>query len=301
MTKPSPSAPVDPFLASLPDPVRARLSDQQELGRLLGRLWNTATTTWPRVSADASRFFQHVAERVSAAEEPWAALCRLQVADLYLACACLQRETHALQALEDHYLASLGPALRSIDPSPAFADEVKQILREKLLVPKDSTPPRLASYSGEGPLLAWLRVAGLRVALSLRRGKGHPASAGDGLLETPDTAPDPEMALVKEKYGAEFRAALEGAFGELSSRASSVLRFYYVDGLRLEQIAVVYGVNPSSVSRWLSAARESLLVETRRRLAERLHLSGAELDSLTGLVQSRLSLSLSAILPPSAG
>jgi RNA polymerase sigma-70 factor (ECF subfamily) len=57
------------------------------------------------------------------------------------------------------------------------------------------------------------------------------------------------------------------------------------------------------VQRWLVELRESLLVRTREGLRARLALSPSELDSLLGLVDSQLSVSLYRVLgePPSNG
>ena len=50
-----------------------------------------------------------------------------------------------------------------IDSSSQFVDEVKQGLRERLLV---GPPPRIAEYSGSGPLGGWLRVVSVRLAIT---------------------------------------------------------------------------------------------------------------------------------------
>jgi hypothetical protein len=57
-------------------------------------------------------------------------------------------------------------------------------------------------------------------------------------------------------------------------------------------------VHGSTVSRWLTALRASVLEDVRVRLAERLGLAGnyADVDSLIRAVQSELDLTLSRLL-----
>ena len=49
-----------------------------------------------------------------------------------------------------------------------MVDDVKQELREKLLVASGALP-RIADYLGEGPLTGWVRVSATRTALNLLR------------------------------------------------------------------------------------------------------------------------------------
>ena len=58
----------------------------------------------------------------------------------------------------------------------------------------------------------------------------------------------------------------------------------------------MYGVAPSSVSRWLTSIRETLSQEVRRLLSTRLQIPADELDSLTALVLSQLDVSISRVL-----
>lgn len=41
---------------------------------------------------------------------------------------------------------------------PALMNELRHLLRQRLLVPVDGAPPKLASYSGRGPLGQWVRL-----------------------------------------------------------------------------------------------------------------------------------------------
>jgi RNA polymerase sigma-70 factor, ECF subfamily len=58
----------------------------------------------------------------------------------------------------------------------------------------------------------------------------------------------------------------------------------------------MYGVSSRTVQRWLVDLREDLLSRTRDGLKSRLGLSPSELESLLGLVDSQLQLSLYRVL-----
>src|SRR6185369_15597861 len=96
-------------------------------------------------------------------------LRELQVADLFLACACLHNDDAAWRELDRIHLSRLPSFVARIDPSPAFGDEVRQRLSEKLIRDAGGGKAKLALYSGRCALGGWLRVAAVREAQDLKR------------------------------------------------------------------------------------------------------------------------------------
>jgi len=216
-------------------------------------------------------------------------------ADIVVAWAAGRGDPAALRQV-DALIAEVAPAVRRIDGSPAFVDEVSQTLRVRLLVAEPGAAPRIAAYSGRGPLGAWIRAAAIRVAIDLKR-SAAPALPGDDLLgDLVSGEPDPALRHLKTLHRADFQAALKGALAALPDRQRAVLRLHYVDGLRLAEIGRLYRVHESTVSRWVTRAAEEVADQARRRLTERLSLSGSSLDSLARLVRSQLDLSIARIL-----
>src|SRR5262249_51131418 len=158
--------------------------------------------------------------------------------DLYLACACAAHSATGLAAFERAFLAGspVQSALTRIDRSSHFADEVRQAMREKLLLGREGAPPRIADYSGRWPLASWLRVIGVRPAMDLGRSGGAPNVPGSGEFEEPAAPDTPELRYLKERYGAAFREALSAAFAGLDDEQCNLLRLQVVDGLRTAQI-----------------------------------------------------------------
>jgi RNA polymerase sigma-70 factor (ECF subfamily) len=257
-----------------------------------------AREAWPEIELDAEQFAAHVEAR-----------CRKNgalpehLADLYLAWAAARGNAAALRIFDERLLPKLDPAVRRLDSTAAFLQEVRQVLRVRLLVGAEHSPPRLAEYRGHGPLLAWLRVVAVRIALNLRRGEAPVSSTEEVLGELVASEPDPELRHLKTLYRAEFGAALRTALSALPERERALLRLHYVDGLTLARIATLYQVHQSTVSRWLSSALEGVATAARRHLIQRLSLSPSSLESVARMVQSNLELSIRRILgdavPPS--
>jgi RNA polymerase sigma-70 factor (ECF subfamily) len=93
-----------------------------------------------------------------------------------------------------------------------------------------------------------------------------------------------------------FKAAFRAALASLEARERTLLRMQVVDGLSLERIGVIYAVNKSTVSRWLTRAQEQLMDETKSRLRAELALSGGELESLVRAMRSGIELSVAALM-----
>jgi len=216
--------------------------------------------------------------------------------DLALARAAAAGDPAAVRALEPRIAREAAAAARRIDRARGFADEVTQAVRVRLLVADAAGKVRIADYAGRGPLDAWIGVAATRVALNLKRGAGREVAAADVLEEVIAREPDPELRHLKSTYRAELRAALEAALAALPDRQRAVLRLTYVDGLRLHQIARLYQVHESTVSRWLTQATDDVATATRTKLAATLAVSPGSADSVARMVLSNLDLSIARIL-----
>jgi RNA polymerase sigma-70 factor (ECF subfamily) len=256
------------------------------LGDRIREAFDRGRAAWAGVVVDAQVFAAHVGRFEEEAElHP----------DLYLACACAHGDGAALALFDRSILSEVGGYVRRIDASPELADEVRQVLRERLLVGIGGAPPRIADYSGRGPLGAWVRVSAVRVAIDLRRKRStEPLAAASS--EPVTNQLDPEAALLLARYQGEYQTALREALATLSAKERNLLRMHFVDGMTVDRVGTVYRVHRATAARWIQAIRERLLDETYRRLGERLRLSPAEFASLTAIVQSQLRVSLSGIL-----
>jgi RNA polymerase sigma-70 factor (ECF subfamily) len=215
-------------------------------------------------------------------------------ADLYLVCACASGDDQALAAFDAHYLGQVPQLVAKVESNAAAADEVKQRVRERLLLPRDGRI-RLAEYGGQGRLASWLRVVALRVALDMRGGRKE-AALSDGVSDRLMANDDPEMEYLRSRYAEQFRAAFVAALGSLQTRERNVLRLHLLDGLNVDRIGQLYDVHRATAARWLAQAREELFRQTRDVLRGELGLTQTEFASIVRLVRSDLDVSICRIL-----
>jgi RNA polymerase sigma-70 factor (ECF subfamily) len=202
----------------------------------------------------------------------------------------------AIAHFERAMIPEAGRALSRLRLSAPEVDETLQRIREKLLV-RGESEPLIASYSGKGALIGWVRAVAVREALSEKRKvarQGTPVSES-GLLDLA-AREEPELTRMRALYAEPFKAAFRDALLALAPRDRNVLRMVYVDGLTAEQVGLAYGVHRVSVARWIGTIRTTLFERTRDTLATRLKVSHGELHSLTRMCLSQLDVSIERIL-----
>lgn len=257
-----------------------------------------AHAAWPAGWVEPAELVAHAARFVATPAE----LDALHAGDLYLALACARGVPAALAVLEREHLARMREFAASVDRRPAFAAELAQELRARLLVGAPGRPPRIATYSGRGSLGGWVRVAAVRLARDLahaeRRagGVGDPAAAADADAAIDPHRVDPELGYLKRAYGEAVSAAVAGALADLAGEPRTLLKLHYVDGLSIDQIGVAFGKSRATAARMLAAARLALLAQIRARLVATVGIRVEEADSLLAFVRSRLELSLARAL-----
>ncbi len=221
------------------------------------------------------------------------ALAALHVEDLYLACAAAAGDAAALTELDRSVLSQVPAWLLRFGRSPDFADEVRQELRQILLIGRGSGGPRLLDYSGHGPLARWVRVSAVRAAINQQRLEKPPDP--NEVLDLLMPGPDPELDFIKLRDRGAVRTAVLEAIAALDPKDLGLLRMRFMEGVPLEKLAAVHRVHRATMVRWLAAARASILHKSRALLRERLKLTNDECDSLIKLVQSRLDASLARV------
>lgn len=264
---------------------------EERLRALLAR----ATEAWPELDIPPSEFLQFLAQRLKTADS-LTKLEELQAAELYLVCGCLRGDGRALSAFERQYLTPLDRALAPMKLGDKL-DDVKQRVRQLLFVARPGEAPKLATYSGRGKLVAWLRVIAVREAVAqlekARHEVGLPVEQAAALPVSDD---DPELGYMKRTYRAAFKGAIEQALLALPARAQNLLRQQLIDGLTVTELGALYQVHHATVARWLVDARQALIKGTRRALKTRLRLTDSQCDSILRLAGSHLDVSISRLL-----
>jgi RNA polymerase sigma-70 factor, ECF subfamily len=253
----------------------------------LAKLVDDARRAWPDVEVADDVFVGWLAERL----RPGEGLEALSISDLYLACACARGQEEAHRALRNGFLSAMRQAACEVASSEI--DEVVQRVLEKVLVGRDGAPPRLAKYRGTGSLESWLRVTTVREGLSLHRARARiPEQNVGSLLDAVMVGDDPEIELLKRTYRAAFRRAFQRAFESLDPRDRNVLRFSYLDGSSIDDLATLYGVHRATVARWRNSARAALLKATRDAFTDEQDLPPRDFESIVRLIGSQLEVTI---------
>jgi RNA polymerase sigma-70 factor (ECF subfamily) len=238
-----------------------------------------------------------IATRLDAQPELPRGLPRFRAGDLALAAWAGRGDARGIAAFEAEHAELLGRVVARFHRLPG--DELRQRLRIKLFVDGDGRRARIHDYTGFGFLENWLKVTAVRDFIDLARGESRrriEADLDDGVLGVVDPATDPALARARRELGGVVKRAFAAAVTELSPRERNFLRLAHVDGLTLDQIAATYQVHRATVARVLAQARAALLAKTRAAVGAEVGATDDRLDSVVGLLDSRLDLSLSRVL-----
>ncbi len=212
--------------------------------------------------------------------------------DLALARACVRGDASALREFETRLGPEIDVALQRLGLEHGEAGDVKSRVLEKLLAPPTA---KLQQYTGQGPLASWVKAVAAREALSLRRTTARRRdlldAAGDALSPV-----DPELAFLKRHYRDAFREAFGTTVNDLTAEDRLLLRYRFVDGLTLPQLAAACGVHRATAARRLATLRERLFAGTRAQLSTRLDVPPDELESIFRLIQSNFDVSMRRLL-----
>lgn len=278
------------FLSALAEAQREPFARLPTLDELLTQAESAAHTAWPGIELDATRFLSYLAQRVPRSDDVEKALSGLAAADLYIAGACAAGSQRAIAALESRYFREIDHALGRLNANASLIDDVKQRVRQQLFV---GDPPGITNYSGSGQLRRWIRVIAVRALHRLRGSDRNEIAVENHVIDAlPDDAADPELLHFKQHYRQAFRAAFASAMTTLSSAERVLLRQHFVDGLNIDELAVLHQVHRATAARWLAQAREKIAAQTRKLLMEQIKTPKADFDSILRLVQSQLDLSI---------
>ena len=218
--------------------------------------------------------------------------------DLLVVAGCLSGDRAALAIFDDELSSVVPVAVRHLGGA-TFISDLIQVLRVRMLVAEDRAEPRIASYSGSGPLGGFLRVAAIRLALNLRQAEDRDAREQVHELELPGTG-DPELEYLRARYADDLQRALTAAVQKLEARDRALLRMHHARGMTVDELGKLFDVHRATAARWIVRARESLLAAVKRELSAILAVDTGDAASLLRLVDSQLGLSLRGLLAESA-
>ena len=286
---------VESFLAPMTEAERSRWESSPELAERLDHIATTARSGCGEIVLAADTFMRFLGEKAAGLSPQW--LVELPAVDLYLACACGRGDAAAIAVVEKTYFPGIAAIVRGKLGTPSLADEAMQRMREHLFVASAERPAHILDYGGRGALGKWLAITAVRAGLRTIRETRRETELDDAQLgRIVDGAGDIELAHLRDRYEPEFKQAFAEAFAALSARERNLLRHSVLDALGVEAIADLHNVNKSTVSRWLTRAREQLMKDTRVALRKRLRITATEAESILRLLADQADLSLQTIL-----
>jgi RNA polymerase sigma-70 factor (ECF subfamily) len=252
-----------------------------------GDAYDRGRAAWPAVLLDRRRFEARLAELGGDAR---------YAEDLYLATACAASLPAALAAFERAFLVDVPLFIARIDSSPQVVADLQQALREHLLVAPVGQRPRIAEYSGRGPLRGWLRVTAVRKLHHLRRhDKPTAALESVALDQLTASGPDPERALMEARHRRDFEQALRSALQALTSLDRALLRLHVVDGRSIDELCLMHGVHRATVARRLQRLKQRIFDDAIELVGLRLNINADETESLLDAVRSHIDVSLTPL------
>ncbi|MDB4944134.1 MAG: transcriptional regulator [Labilithrix sp.] len=242
-------------------------------------------------------FARFVACRLDPEKPVGLAITALDLADLHLACACVE----GVDGAAAHFMTRFAPeiaqvAARFARSGNVGADDLVQIVVSRMLVYDGEHPPRLAQYRGVGPLGGFVRVTAARLAINVtdrKQNRVERPTAEDGLFASLLAArSSPETSAADHQARALLRAAFTRSAAQLEVRERNVLAYSLCDGLSIDAIGRMYNVHRSTAARWIEGARDALVRGTREALARELDVSETQLETFLrgGLSQFELSV-----------
>jgi RNA polymerase sigma-70 factor, ECF subfamily len=271
----------DLVAARAPD-AAASLGDDAEL--TLAALCSDAAAVWPEVIVEPAAVIAALADKLADRDPP--ALAVANVAELHLALGCARGDARAITAFDRAYLEVVPAALAGMQLPAATVEDVRAIVRDKLLL---GDPPRILEYAGRGRLRGLVQVTATRAAIDRIRSTAREVELPDRALAAPG---DVELSLIKKQYREAFVTAFTRAIAEAPRRDRNLLRLHFLGGVTLDKLALMHNVHRATVVRWLAAAREAVLAATRAQITA----PADELDELFDLVRSRVELSVERLL-----
>ena len=192
----------------------------------------------------------------------------LRLSEFALAQACALGHEIAWQRFLDRFRASLTQAAIGITGSATLGHELSDSLYSELYGLREVDGRRrspLASYSGRGSLLGWLRTT-----LAQRHVDHHRRSHRETALDTLNVpAPEVSASQIPGEL-ARLTDAVTRTFADLPAEDRFLLSSYFLDQQTLLQIARVLRVHEATISRRL----KRMVADLRKQLLDNLQSGG---------------------------
>lgn len=203
----------------------------------------------------------------------------LHTTDLYLGMACARGTEAAWDRLTLMYGGYIQAIANFATSANSAATEIADNVLVDLFLPGPSGQSRIASYEGRSSLATWLRVVVSHHAANER----ERFSNRMGSPSVPDIADEQALSRMDAslrawRYEGMILASLRSSCDCLTERERLILLLRYDDGLQFGQIARLFGVHQSTITRQIERACKRLREEVIATLSSKYYLNSAEIN-----------------------
>jgi RNA polymerase sigma-70 factor len=221
----------------------------------------------------------------------------LHTDDLMLALACAKGINDAWQRFSDLYRKYVADLSRHLAGPGLDAQELGEAIWVDLFLPDRSGESRIASYDGRSSLSTWLRVVVSNRMINERVRRSSWPTNLEGIPEPvdPDALKDLETHLDLSRYKPMILWSFQRALQCLTPKERLIVLLRYEQTLQLGDIARLFSVHQSTITRQMDRAANRLRKEVIRLLDSHYHLSGAAIEECLSIASEALSNSISAL------
>ena len=216
-------------------------------------------------------------------------LAALHTTDIYLAGACALPSEVAWVRFIATYQKYVNDLVAFFFGASSCAKELAASVLTDMFLPDSSGRSRIASYDGRSSLATWLRAIVNRRTINERERKWNSVERLDSQTEVADLTGIElaEATLRASRYGGMVRHCFKCACEKLTERERLMLLWRYDEQLQVSQIAHIFAVNPSTVSRQLEQTYRKLREDVVLMLASKYKLGAAAIEEcLTEILES---------------
>lgn len=230
--------------------------------------------------------------------------------DLCLIIACERNDEKAWEDLVANFDPVVKSAARKIAPNAEDADDLASSIWAELYgLRQDESGARktkLAYYSGRGSLGGWLRAIISQMAVDRFRKESRTVQIEDArefenLAEESSNnsnnehvvshAENPEKLFTEQETAADVSEALRSSIASLEPEDRVILKMYYFDGLKLKEIAAVFGYHEATASRRLVRVQNDIRKAVEKALRTRHGWSDGEVKRYLSETAAGLGIS----------
>ncbi|SRR6266404_1816128 len=208
----------------------------------------------------------------------------LYAPDLYLSIACVQSTDTAWRRFLTVYENRILQFATFITGSHNTGLELAENVTADLFLPDASGNRRLASYDGRRPLMTWLNALVRHSACNQRDLKWNSLERIDNICDVRDSAALARIdsALIARRYEAAINDSFAIASASLTERERSILLLRYDKMLQVSEIAGLFAVHPSTITRQLQQTQSRLGKRIIRVLASKHQFGHAAIRECLG-------------------